>query len=206
MKKKLLFAILIIVVGLSTNFSFATTHTIVVGPSSTMTFSPATLNVALGDTIIWSWSTGSHTTTSDNGGIPAGAATWDQVMDGTHTSFMYVPTVNGVYHYHCTPHLSMGMVGTFTVATVSVNSVESNTRITITPNPATTNVSVRSDAYAIKSVNIYNQIGALVYAYNISRAPSNNIRLDVGNLPCGIYFVRLDFGEFINTQKLVIAR
>lgn len=74
-----------------------------------LTFSPASLTIARHTTVTWYNNSGTgHTSTSDNGlwdsgNIPAGASkttTFDSV---------------GTFHYHCTYHAAMGMVGTIIV-------------------------------------------------------------------------------------------
>ena len=97
---------------------FATTWTINVGAGGALTFSPATLTVTLGDTVTWLWSSGSHTTTSTT--IPSGAVPWDHAINSGSTSYTYVPAATGDYAYKCTPHESMGMVGSFTVIACTV--------------------------------------------------------------------------------------
>lgn len=98
--------------------AFATIHTIEVGGSSGISFVPSSVTVTLGDTVKWEWDNGSHTTTSVN--IPVGAASWDEVINSSNLSFVYVPTVPGDYDYKCTPHASLGMVGSFTVVCASL--------------------------------------------------------------------------------------
>jgi|GEM_PF-1317726 plastocyanin len=79
-----------------------------------LSFNPATLsNVNIGDTIRWVWTSGFHTTTSSM--IPVQANPWDAILSGSSPFYEYRVQVSGVYHYVCTPHASMGMVGTFTV-------------------------------------------------------------------------------------------
>ena len=60
-------------------------------------FTPATLNVVVGDVIHWVWIAGTHTTTSVT--IPAGAAAWNSPMDLTDTTFDYTVTQPGIYSY-----------------------------------------------------------------------------------------------------------
>lgn len=91
----------------------ANVDTVLVGPNSGFTFSPSTFTMNLGDTVLWIWSSGNHTTTSTSN-IPAGATSWNSPMTSTSTSFMYVPAVVGTYNYLCTPHASF-MKGSFTV-------------------------------------------------------------------------------------------
>ncbi|MEI7896267.1 MAG: BACON domain-containing carbohydrate-binding protein [bacterium] len=95
--------------------SFAVKHVVSVG---NFFFNPSSLNVNVGDTIRWVWSAGTHTTTSDPGGIPVGAASWDAPITSSQTSFEYKVTVAGSYSYVCTPH-APGMAGTFTAAASS---------------------------------------------------------------------------------------
>jgi len=79
-----------------------------------LTFNPSTLlNVNIGDTVRWVWGNGTHTTTSSN--IPVGAAPWNSMLTSSVTFFEYVPQVSGTYSYVCTPHISLGMVGSFQV-------------------------------------------------------------------------------------------
>ena len=75
-------------------------------------FSPKTVNAVVGDVIQWVWDDGTHTTTSTS--VPVGAATWNNAMDASHTSFSYTLTVAGTYKYWCIPH-SPNMSGTITV-------------------------------------------------------------------------------------------
>lgn len=65
-------------------------------------FSPANVNVIVGDTIKWVWVDGTHTTTSTS--LPGGAAAWDSPINTTTTSFSYKVTVAGTYNYWCSIH------------------------------------------------------------------------------------------------------
>jgi plastocyanin len=73
-------------------------------------FTPSSFDVAVGDTIIWTLSSGNHTTTSTS--VPAGAATWDYTFSGIGDSFTYIVAVEGVYEYHCAFHPTL-MIASF---------------------------------------------------------------------------------------------
>lgn len=73
--------------------------------------------------------------------------------------------------------------------------------ISLFPNPATNNVTIRSKNTMIDSYEIYNILGELITSRTIS-IPKNNIYLDVINYPKGIYFVSV----FGNNQKLVTKK
>jgi len=65
-------------------------------------FRPRNVNAVIGDTILWTWQNGSHTTTSVS--IPAGATPWDAPMTSANRRFGYIITRAGIYNYQCTPH------------------------------------------------------------------------------------------------------
>lgn len=115
MRRSLLSIVLLVVITLGLPIASRAANTIVVtvGPASSLTFSPSIFSCSLGDTVMWVWATGSHTTTSTT--IPGGATPWDQNINSTNTFFRYVPAVTGTYNYQCTPHSSFGMTGSFTV-------------------------------------------------------------------------------------------
>lgn len=119
MKSKIytLTALLLLTVSAMNINAFATIHTI---QSGNFFFNPSSLNVLVGDTVKWVNIAGSHTTTSST--IPAGAATWDAPLNSTTPTFSYKVTVEGIYNYVCTPHVAMGMVGSFT-ATIPANTL-----------------------------------------------------------------------------------
>jgi len=97
------------------NKSVAAIYTIQVGLNGNLSFSPSGLSIALGDTVRFQWVSGSHTTTSTS--VPGGAATWNQNITSGSTTYTYKPAVTGTYNYRCTPHVGMGMIGSFTVTT-----------------------------------------------------------------------------------------
>lgn len=89
-------------------------------------FSPSTISANVGDTIRWTWISGSHTTTCDGSALtsrPPGAAPWSASINSTSPLFMYRITVAGTYNYKCIPHGAGGMVGVINVASpvISLN-------------------------------------------------------------------------------------
>jgi plastocyanin/uncharacterized protein YegP (UPF0339 family) len=106
MKKTLFF--LAAVLCIST--CFARVHKITV---SNFQFSPANTNAKVGDTILWVWQNGSHTTSSLT--IPAGAKPWNAPMNSMHKRFGYIVTKTGVYNFQCNIHPTL-MMGTIKVS------------------------------------------------------------------------------------------
>jgi plastocyanin len=142
--------------------SYATRYSIDV---KNFEFSPSNLtSVRIGDTIHFEWKNGNHTTTSTT--IPTGAATWDHLMDASHLTFDYIPTTLGVYHYKCTPHESMGMVGQFTV--LNFTGIDENIqipKITMYPNPIRDRVYLNckvQEGTFIQHLTIYDVSGKII--------------------------------------------
>ena len=91
-----------------------------------MQFLPSSLEIQLGDTIHWiplDFPSMMHTITSTN--IPEGAEVFDELWQApADTFFQYIPNVAGLYEYVCTPHIPMGMVGSFTVLPPVVGGIK----------------------------------------------------------------------------------
>lgn len=79
--------------------SFATIHPVQV---SNFQFNPSTVNAVVGDTIRWTWVSGTHTTSSLT--IPGGASSWNADIKGSVKTFSYKITVAGTYNYQCNIH------------------------------------------------------------------------------------------------------
>jgi plastocyanin len=143
-------------------------------------FSPSSLtNVQIGDTIHWEWKEGSHTTTS--AAIPSGAASWDRPLTSSQQTYDYIPTVAGTYNYVCTPHASMGMVGSFVVAPLptSVAANASTLHLVISPNPFTDKVTVQfstNDQRSIESLRIYDITGKFLAEQTFEPGQTNTQR------------------------------
>ena len=90
----------------------AETHVVTI---SSFQFSPANLNVVVGDVIRWEWAEGSHNTSSVT--IPATAAPWTTPVSSGGFSFEYTVTAPGTYDYQCDPHAGF-MTGSFTATGV----------------------------------------------------------------------------------------
>lgn len=90
----------------------AETHIVTI---SSFQFSPANLNVVVGDVIRWQWAEGPHNTSSVT--IPPGAAPWTTPVSSGGFSFEYTVTAPGTYDYQCDPHSGF-MTGSFTATGV----------------------------------------------------------------------------------------
>lgn len=153
------------------------------------TFNPANItNVRPGDTVRWVWVNGSHTTTSTT--IPSGAGTWDHLIDASHLTFDYVPTVPGVYHYKCTPHAASGMIAQFTVLDVTgIRDQYLVPKITLYPNPIRDKVMmncVLPDGVFIQRLMIYDVTGKIIREASFGETNTFPESLDLSGVPPGM--------------------
>ncbi|HEX5151506.1 MAG TPA: plastocyanin/azurin family copper-binding protein [Parafilimonas sp.] len=95
MKNILLFLVSLFII----ETSFATIHKIKV---SDFQFSPKITNAEVGDTLVFVWKSGFHTTTSQK--IPNKAKPWDAPMTSSNKKYKYVITKAGIYNFNCTVH------------------------------------------------------------------------------------------------------
>ncbi|XZF15258.1 T9SS type A sorting domain-containing protein [Chitinophagaceae bacterium MMS25-I14] len=183
MKKSLCTLLTALSFMLFSHVSNATVHMVLV---SNYVFTPTNLTFQIGDTIMWMRLNGSHTTTSTS--IPGGAASWDAVLDSVSTSYTYVPTVQGVYNYQCTPHAAMGMVGSFTViGLTSVPNINNLPGWNIYPNPVSTTLFLRAPEM-VTQAELYDANGRVVWS---EKNKSNSMDIDVSPVPFGYYFLHI---------------
>jgi len=74
-----------------------------VGPGTS--FTPSSVTIAPGDTVIWVWAGGGHDVTFTSAGAPASCPNM-----GAGVCVRVFPTA-GTYNYLCQPHAGLGMVG-----------------------------------------------------------------------------------------------
>src|SRR5947207_9154855 len=89
--------------------AFAATTNVSFGNFS---FSPKSVTIKVGDTVVWTNTGGFHTVTGDGSDPFCGSGT-------IPTSCSHTFTTAGTFPYHCIPHQSIGMVGTVIVQPVS---------------------------------------------------------------------------------------
>jgi hypothetical protein len=84
-----------------------------------------------------------------------------------------------------------------------------STRLSVSPNPATStaNLSFVSEQSGNATISVLNQTGAIALEKLIQvNAGENNRKLDLGNLPNGLYYIKIQTGSVIQTAKLVIGK
>jgi plastocyanin len=98
---------------MATTPAFPTTASVTVGPGNSLSYAPATVDIAAGGTVTWTWAPGitmPHTVTS--GDTPPAFPSSPVQTSGTHQATF--PTA-GSFFYFCTVHGRTVMNGTVNV-------------------------------------------------------------------------------------------
>jgi len=179
---------------------------------SNFSFAPANLSVSVGDSIKWQWLTGDHTTTSTS--VPAGASSWDAIINGTNQTHIYVVAVSGQYSYVCTPH-APGMAGSFTASPIGIKSEGNNVPEDFKlfqnyPNPfnPVTNIKFDIPKSTFVELTVYNLLGSKVEVLVSRVLESGNYTVDwdASKYSSGIYFYKLSADNFVQTRKMTLIK
>ncbi len=146
-------------------------------------FSPALVAVSSGDTVRFTWESGTHPTESDN-------VMWTTfTISSSATTHDLVLTSPAIYGYHCSFHGSpgSGMFGSIVVSSLgSIAERKVSSGFNIYPNPFEQEILVESIYIKSYSVKIYDLLGNLQYssgAADLSTKKANPI------INKGIYLV-----------------
>lgn len=176
------------------NFVFATKHTIV---TSGFTYSPATVNAAVGDTV-------SIAASSLHPLVMVSQADWNTntptpVSGWTNktTTYTFEITVAADIYYGCANHMATSqMKGKILVSSVGITKANVNYGISLFPNPVTNGeFTVRAEGFngVNGKVLIYNEEGKLMETHSLSGI-STPVKT---KLPAGIYY----YDVMINNNK-----
>ncbi|WP_347374884.1 DUF1028 domain-containing protein [Aequorivita sp. Q41] len=89
-------------------------------------------------------------------------------------------------------------------ATLGIQNIETDKTITIYPNPANNEVTIKSASSMMNGYEILDISGKQIIKRSI-KTPHNVLIFDVNNYPSGIYFVKIyDNGKVLATQKLIV--
>jgi plastocyanin len=167
-----------------------------------VSFSPGSLEVGVGDTIRWEWTSGNHTTTSSL--IPPGAAFWDSPLTTSIPFFEYKITVAGTYSYFCFFHQSMGLEAEIIASNPLEMENYKTVNIEIYPNPSVDFVNFRGfDPSKEYNVEIFDMSGRKIY-YNVMDL---NKSINIENYKSGVYFIWIyDAEGIVSKRKILINR
>lgn len=207
MKNLIFLSSFILMLGINPNIIYSQTSHLVV--LTGIVFTDAEITISVGDTVIWRNDEGIHNVEADDGSFRSGdpaQAPW---------TFKHVFTVKGVNPYFCIVHLGQGMTGVVTVTDpvgvsdknliVSKFELEQNY-----PNPFNPSTVIRYQTAERSNVTltVYNSIGQEISTLlnEVKSKGTFTIEFDGSNLPSGIYYFRLQAGNFTDTKKMVLLR
>jgi plastocyanin len=210
--RKLTSIIWVIVFLAALSVAQAATHVIKFGSTLGSTYSPNTLNAVVGDTIQWEGSFSFHPLSSTS--VPAGAQSFHQASGSV---FSYPVTVGGTYLYQCDAHVGIGMAGSFSALTAtSVENIQNASQLNDFklgqnyPNPfnPSTMISFSIPFQTFVSIKVYNLIGEeIATIVNENMAAGSYSRLwSAASIPSGVYFYRMQAGNYTSMKKLVLMK
>jgi len=170
-------------------------------------FTPNNFTVTVGDTVLWMWVNGTHTTTSTT--IPVGAAAWDQMIDQNSTMYSYVVSTAGTYNYRCTFHFQMGMIGQFTAEQASgIGENISGVNLNVFANPVNQQLqinlkSTKNAEWTIVLNDITGRQVKLLLSGN-QIAGDHHLQYDLADLPRGMYLLKLSMGSDELVRKIIL--
>ena len=196
----------IILMFLTTMIASATIHTVSVLSSS---FSSAVVNVVCGDTVIWQWTGGSHTTTST--AIPSCATSWNALIDGGNPVFAIVIPCAGTYNYECTPHGFTGVINA-TCSTGIDDAGADNNSLFVSPNPSADgifNLTFTGNGSLPKRIYVLSADGrkimdvGAIHESPVQSSAEINFTINLQSCASGIYFLVFDNEKERRVFKLV---
>lgn len=200
-----------VVFFIATPSTFATTHIIQFGGTFGFTYSPNSLNVSVGDTIQWEGDFGFHPLSSTN--VPSGALSFHQ---GSGSVFSYPVMVAGEYLYQCDNHFSSGMKGSFNATITDIRNIGSFLQLSNFkleqnfPNPfnPATKISFSIPQSNLVTLKVYDILGNDITTLVNERKTAGNysVNFNASNLPSGVYFYRIQAGNFVSTKKFVLLK
>jgi plastocyanin len=121
-------------------FAFTASRTVAatvmvdVGPGANK-FDPQTVNIDVGDTVEWTWSSNTHSVTSGDPVTGTADGLFDSGVQDQPFTFSYTFTSPGTFDYYCIPHRLVGMIGTVNVAGATPSP---SPTVSPTPSPSPT--------------------------------------------------------------------
>lgn len=181
--------------------AFATRHTVL---SPDFTFSPATLNVAVGDTVIFSLESFHNArevsqATWESNGSQALAGGWGSTPFG---GGQVVIASAGTHYYVCSPHANGGMKG---MISATVQTGISGVRKQ--DNPFTAKVinqklTVNFSGTSVGTVGVFDLLGNKLYS-----SPANDdLEISLASFKTGVYFVVLNDQKGRFTQRVLYRK
>ena len=164
-------------------------------------FDPAVITVNVGDTILWIWDEGVHTTTSTL--IPSGVTTWNAPIDQGNPAFMYVISQPGSYDYECIYHSTMGMVGHITALDPTGVPVLVKNGTGLDYNFTSEKLQFSFENAGSWRIEVYDVRGNSAKSLGYVSSGNSHVEFSIEDLAQGIYIVKMTDGKSEFSGKLI---
>lgn len=180
--------------------------------SSGVTFTPATVTIAPGDSVNFSLG-------SSHNVVEVSQATWNANGNTTLPGFsepfgggLLLPSqlTVGTHYFVCVPHASMGMKGTIIVQSVATGVEDNvlNTGISVYPNPSDGKFQIDIDNSHLGDkvyLEIYTMHGNKIFEATTQDLQQSNL-IDLSRFPEGFYIVTFYVETGTAYKKIIILR
>jgi len=159
------------------------------------------LTIETGDTVRWTWTDAVPHTVQNGAGS---TETFNSgVITGNGMTYSYTFTLEGTNPYFCGVHGAGNMSGTITVLPgLSVDEFSKNT-FALMPNPATETLTIQFAQYQESgNIRVFDMVGKQLINHNA--ISFETIELNVTSLNKGMYLVRIDLGDSVQTKRVII--
>ena len=174
---------------------------------SDFVFTPGNLTIEVGDTVRWMNIMGNHNVVADDNSFTSGPPSTNQWV------YDFVFTMVGTNPYYCEVHGGTGGSGMSGVINVEPPvSVSGNDPVVAKfelnqnyPNPFNPSEYSIPESGNVRLI-IFNSLGKKVTTLvnNFAEAGIHSVTFDATELSSGIYFYRIDAGEFTAAKKMIL--
>lgn len=183
-----------------------TSHNVTVSSNE---FSPSSLNIFVGDTVIWTNVQGNHNVNGTTASFPGNPESFGNSV-GSGWTYSFVFTIPGQYNYKCDPHNFLGMNGSLVVDDVSTGietPVAESLIAAVYPVPASDFVVIELNSnranYSPLQIRLVDQLGRTIQTNSVGLR--DRFEIDVRDLYSGLYFFQLIDGEqTLHTGRLIV--
>jgi plastocyanin len=184
----------------------------IIQATSNRTFVPSDITISVGDTVRWVNTGGLHDVVADDGSFTSGSPSSSLWV------FDHIFNTLGNKRYFCSTHGSAGGIGMSGIVRVinptGILDSELNLRKFLLnqnyPNPfnPVTRINWQTPVSSRQTLKVYDVLGnEIVTLLNEDKAAGNyTVDFSASDLPSGVYFYKIQSGNFIDTKKMLLLR
>ena len=158
------------------------------------------LTVDIGDTVIWTWTSGWHNLVQVGSQSEPGFG--QSAVTGPGTVYQHTFTTPGTHDYLCSPHPN-SMYGVITVNEPSASTVDYDSySFSIYPNPSSDYIKITlPQLNETSNIQVFDMLGKM--NFSDFSDDLNNYTLDISNFKSGVYFVTISTTNIRVSNKFI---